>query len=94
MIRRTIWLMLGAAVGITGYRKLSRAARTLLPQRDLLGSVGGRSAGAPRALPAPGSPGRGPAAQASGRGIAAGTAAFVRDVRSGMADYLDRHRDI
>jgi hypothetical protein len=94
MIRRAIWLMLGAAVGITGYRKLSRAARTLLPQRDLLGSLSRGSAGAPRALPARGSPGRGAAAQPSGRGIAAGTAAFVRDVRDGMTDYLDRHRDI
>jgi len=94
MIRRAIWLLLGAAVGITGYRKLSRAARTLLPQRDLLGSLSRRSADVPRALPAPGSPGRGAAAQPPGRGVAGGTAAFVRDVRAGMADYLDRHRDI
>lgn len=91
MTRRAIWLMLGAALGITGYRKLTRAARTVLPQRDLLGPLGRRSAGAPRPLQAPG---RGVPAQPSGRGVAAGTAAFVRDVRAGMADYLDRHRDI
>jgi hypothetical protein len=91
MIRRAIWLMLGAAVGITGYRKLSRAARTVLPQRDLLGPPSRRSAGAPRPRPAPG---RGGPAQPSERGVAAGTAAFVRDVRAGMADYLDGHRDI
>jgi hypothetical protein len=91
MIRRAIWLTLGAGIGIAGYRKLSRAARTLLPQRDLLRPLNQRSASAQAALPAAG---RDAAAQPSGRGVAAGTAAFVRDVRSGMADYLDRHRDI
>lgn len=81
MIRRAIWLVLGAAAGIAGYRKLTRAAKTLLPQGELLGPAGHRAAGAadPR--------------QASGRGHGAGTAAFVRDVRAGMADYLDRRRD-
>jgi hypothetical protein len=91
MIRRAFWFTLGAAGGIAGYRKLTRAARTLLPQRELLGPLSQRPAGAQRALPASG---RGAAAQPSGRSIVAGTAAFVRDVRAGMADYLDRHRDL
>ena len=82
MIRRATWLVLGAAAGIAGYRKLSRAARTLLPQGELLGPVSRRSAGAAHQR------------QASGRGPGAGTAAFVRDVRAGMTDYMDRHRDI
>ena len=46
MIRRATWLVVGAAAGIAGYRKLSRAARTLLPQGELLGPVSRRSAGA------------------------------------------------
>jgi hypothetical protein len=31
MIRRLLWLVLGAVLGITGYRRLSAAARALLP---------------------------------------------------------------
>ncbi len=62
MIRRLFWVVLGAAVGIGGYRRVSRAARMLLPNGGLVG--------------------------------ASGTAAFVRDVRAGMAEYLDRHGDI
>jgi hypothetical protein len=82
MIRRAIWLTLGAAAGIAGYRKLTRAAQTLLPNADLLAPVNRRSAGAARPR------------QASRPGRGARTAAFVRDVRAGMAEYLDRHRDI
>ena len=82
MIRRATWLVLGAAAGIAGYRKLSRAAKTLLPQGELLGPVSRRSAGTAHQR------------QASGRRSGAGTAAFVRDVRAGMADYMERHRDI
>ena len=82
MIRRGTWLLLGAAAGIAGYRKLSRAAKALLPQGELLGPVSHRCAGAARQR------------QASGRGPGAGTAAFVRDVRAGMADYMDRRREI
>jgi hypothetical protein len=82
MIRRATWLVLGAAAGIAGYRKLARAAKTLLPQGELLGPVSRRSTRDARPR------------RASGRGADAGTAAFVRDVRAGMADYLDRHRDI
>jgi hypothetical protein len=61
MIRRAFWLVVGAALGITGYRRLTRlvsAGRANRPDR------------------------------------AARTAAFMRDVRAGMAEYMDRHRDI
>jgi len=61
MIRRAFWLVVGAALGITGYRRLTRLV----------------SAGKP-----------------SGPNRAARTAAFMRDVRAGMAEYMDRHRDI
>src|SRR5262249_15840113 len=36
MIRRMFWLTLGAVVGIAGYRRLTRAARALLPGPELL----------------------------------------------------------
>ena len=57
MIRRAIWLLAGAALGVAGYRRLSR-----------LLTMG----------------------QARRRGGAAG---FARDVRTGMAEYMERHRD-
>jgi hypothetical protein len=59
VIRRGFWLVAGAVLGISGYRRLTRLVN---------------------------------AGKADRR--AAGSAAFVRDVRAGMADYMDRHRDI
>ena len=86
MIRRLIWLAVGALLGITGYRRLTRAAKSLLPHGDLLAALGFRSetSGPARRTPA----------GAPSRDVGAGTVAFVRDVRAGMAEYLDRHRDI
>jgi len=80
MIRRGFWLVLGATLGISGYRRLSRAAKALLPHGQLVSQLPGRG---------PAAPGRRAAGRASGE-----TIAFVRDVRTGMADYLDRHREI
>jgi len=80
MIRRGFWLLLGAALGISGYRRLTRAAKALLPHCQLVSQLGRTSAAAP-------------ASRAAGR-AGAETIAFVRDVRTGMADYLDRHREI
>jgi hypothetical protein len=79
MIRRSFWLATGAVLGITGDRRVTRTARALLPHGDLLGQLQRRA---------------GPAA-AGRRPSRAGTEtiAFVRDVRAGMADYLDRHRE-
>jgi hypothetical protein len=77
MIRRSFWLASGAVLGIAGYRRVTRAAKALLPQGDLLGQLNRR-------------PGRAtPASRAGTESIE-----FVRDVRTGMADYLDRHREI
>jgi hypothetical protein len=81
MIRRGFWLLLGAALGISGYRRLSRAARALLPHGQLISQLPGRISVAARG------------SQAAGR-AGGETIAFVRDVRTGMADYLDRHREI
>ena len=57
MIRRAIWLVAGAVLGIAGYRRLGRLVTT---------------------------------GQARRRGGAAG---FAREVRTGMAEYMERHRD-
>jgi hypothetical protein len=84
VIRRGFWFAAGAVAGIAGYRRASRAVRTLLPQADLLAPLG-RGSGPSRA---------GASRRGSNRKRIAGTAAFVRDVRTGMADYLDHHRDI
>ena len=90
MIRRLFWVVLGAAVGIGGYRRLSRAARMLLPSGGLVSQVGRRDT-----RPAPAHHASTAMTQrASGRSAGFGTAAFVRDVRAGMTEYLDRHRDI
>ncbi len=86
MIRRLIWLGIGAVLGITGYRRVTRAAKSLLPSGDLLVPLGRRSAGSGPARQVP--------TRTSARGGGAGTAVFVRDVRAGMAEYMDRHRDI
>jgi hypothetical protein len=86
VIRRGFWLVLGATIGVSGYRRASRLARSVVPARS--GS----------ALAAAHGPGRWPvitgrsllaAAAAAGRGTAQGVA-FARDVREGMAEYLDR----
>ena len=69
MIRRALWLIAGAALGIAGYRRLTALVRA---------ATAGR-----RASPA----------TRGGRPLA-GTAGFVRDVRAGMAEYMDRHRDV
>jgi hypothetical protein len=81
MIRRGFWLVLGAALGISGYRRLTRAAKALLPHGQLVSQLPGRTLAAA------------PASRAASRANVE-TIAFVRDVRSGMADYLDRHREI
>jgi hypothetical protein len=81
MIRRMCWLLAGAVLGIFGYRRLGKLARSVVPQR--LAPAGRRR---PAAL------GRSAnAALGAGRGVGIGPAGFLRDVRDGMADYLNRH---
>ncbi len=86
-IRRGFWLTVGAAVGVGGYRKVTRLARAVSPARS--------SAGA-------GSSTVGPAAVAGLVRGARASAVFARDVREGMRIYrlsdrretltLGRHR--
>lgn len=73
MIRRAIWLGIGAALGIAGYRRATRLVRRITP--------------ASPALPAP-HDGRLKALPAAVR-LGRESASFVRDVRTGMAEYLD-----
>lgn len=82
MIRRGFWLLAGAALGVTGYRRAARLGRTLVPEGRGVAPRPSRHTG--RQVLA--------GAALAGRGAAEG-AAFVRDVRDGMAEYLDRqHR--
>lgn len=78
MIRRLFWLVAGAVLGVSGYRRASRLARAIRP-------VAGRGAG-----PAGRGPGPGGASKRR-RSWARGTARFAGDVREGMELYLDRH---
>jgi hypothetical protein len=64
VIRRGFWMGLGAALGVTGYRRASKLARVIRPTRRTLSSR---------------------------RSAVNGTAAFLRDVRDGMDEYLDQH---
>ncbi|MGH3396210.1 MAG: hypothetical protein ACRDPO_16145 [Streptosporangiaceae bacterium] len=86
MIRRGFWLVTGAALGVTGYRRAGRLLQSFRPHQA--GQVVLRAPG-PRA-PALLSGRRVLAGAArAGRGAAA-SAAFVRDVREGVAEYLDQ----
>jgi hypothetical protein len=92
VIRRGFWLLAGAVLGVTGYRKASQLARAVVPA--------GRPARTGVLTLAPQSlRDRRPlltsrqilsGAARAGRSAAQG-AAFARDVRDGMAEYLDRH---
>lgn len=85
MIGRFCWLVAGAVLGVTGYRRASRLVRSIRP-----GNL------ARQALPAirPGGPAARftrPAAARRAAGDRRGIAPFARDVRDGMEIYLDRH---
>ena len=75
MIRRLFWLLAGALLGVTGYRRATRLARSLRP--------GGAARPAARAVAGVLGPG-----QAVARD---GVGPFLADVRDGMDEYLDRH---
>jgi hypothetical protein len=87
MIRRGFWLVLGATLGVAGYRRASRMARSLTQ-----GAAPRASAPAGRlVLRAPEISSRSVIAGAARAGRAAAeSAAFVRDVREGVAEYRER----
>lgn len=86
MIRRATWLVVGAILGITGYRRLGKLARSISPQRL---AVPGRR----QAAGVLGRPGRAEIVGRPSPGLdaGAGAGAFLRDVRDGMAEYMARH---
>jgi hypothetical protein len=97
VIRRGFWVVTGAVLGVTGYRRVTRLARMLTAPSATRSLTGTGSAARPQMLTAPG---RGTArSQGSGRPAMSNTArvvaaaGFVRDVRDGMAEYRDLHRD-
>ena len=87
MIRRGFWLVAGAAIGVSGYRRASRLARSVFPDRP--GHALAAPAGGPARTPVITGRSLLAAAATAGRGTAQGVA-FARDVREGMAEYLDR----
>jgi hypothetical protein len=82
MIRRLFWLLAGAVLGVTGYRRAGRFARSLRPASAV------RPAGRVlRAVTWPGHPATGRAGGAARDHVAP----FLADVRDGMEMYLDHH---
>jgi hypothetical protein len=82
VIRRLFWLLAGAVLGVTGYRRAGRFARSLRPASAV------RPAG--RVLRAVARPGH-PAVRPAGQAARSHVAPFLADVRDGMEIYLDQH---
>jgi len=123
MIRRGFWLLAGAALGVSGYRKASRlmqavtghgllggpvatqqravqrpapahAIRSGRAQRQLVppfAAVPAQLAG--KSAPVQSTRVTGAARIAAAAARATAAAGFVRDVREGMAEYWDLHRN-
>jgi len=98
MIRRGFWLAAGAALGVMGYRRVTRLARGLGFGVGVPSAAGqnGRHADSRQVRGNDNLTGR-PRHQAPARhrgAIAsiASAAIFVRDVREGMAEYWSLHR--
>lgn len=92
MIRRGLWLAIGAAGGIIGYRRAASLGRGL---SGALMLTRGAEPGQPGA---PGAPGPSRRKRTAGRGLARqairltrDVRRFSRDVREGMDLYLARH---
>jgi hypothetical protein len=84
-MKRGVWLLAGVVLGAAGYHRARRVGQAL---------TGGHQRALPGKQSALVSAARRPR-QPTTTGLverAAGTAAFVRDVRDGMADYRVRHR--
>jgi len=90
VIRRGFWLATGAVLGVAGYRKATRLARTITTAPGVPRAL----TQAPRRALAPGS---GHARSSQARAAVPVTdrvraaASFARDVRDGMAEYRELH---
>jgi hypothetical protein len=98
MIRRGLWLAVGAAGGIIGYRRAVSVGRGLSGTLMLTRGAEPGQPGAPDAPGAPRTPGPASRKRTAGRGLARqairlsrDVRRFSRDVREGMDLYLARH---
>jgi len=82
MIRRLFWMIAGALLGVTGYRRVSRLARAVAAGRRR-----GEAPGRPRGLSRSSRAHRDRTHRYGARSVAL----FARDVRDGMELYMDRH---
>jgi hypothetical protein len=96
VIRRGFWLVTGAVLGVTGYRRATRLVRAVIgkPPGSTASPAWPRLPGAiqvrwrsPLALTM-----RAPATAARPAGAIASAAGFGREMRQGMAEYWDLHR--
>jgi len=88
MIRRGFWLATGVVLGVTGYRRVTRLASVLIvPHTPGMQSLPGASPTAGPRMLAP------PARRNSRASRIVAAARFVQDVRDGMAEYRDLHRE-
>lgn len=93
MIRRGFWLATGVVLGVTGYRRVTRLASVLIvPRTPGMQSLPGTSptAGPQMLAPQMLAP---PARRNSRASRIVAAARFVQDVRDGMAEYRDLHRE-
>ena len=94
MIRRGFWLVTGAAIGVTGYRKVTKLGRMLTGQQGVAQLSPAPARRPISAMPAGADRGATttpwPVRLAAGTRLAAG---FIRDVRDGMADYRARNAE-
>jgi hypothetical protein len=90
-MRRGLWLAAGAVLGVAGYRRATRMVEGLT--RGVAGDAA-RSPAHRRAarVSRPTADGHGAAGRPAVNAASIGAAAdFVRDVRDGVAEYLDLH---
>jgi hypothetical protein len=100
MIRRGTWLVLGAALGIAGYRRVSRMLQSVAPpaaavplsgqqpsESEAVSGTNGHTGQLAGGRLAARQPGPSVVWQASARGIARAVILLVREIRVGMADY-------
>ena len=93
MMRRGFWLAAGAVLGVAGYRKAGRMARSItgaaVPAKML--SSGPRALNSSRAARPPVPVTTVPLTVARTTGRMRSAASFARDVREGMAEYRELH---
>jgi hypothetical protein len=93
MMRRGFWLAAGAVLGVAGYRKASRMARSVtgaaVPARML--SSGPRALSSRHEARPPVPVTTVPLTVARTTGRVRSAASFARDVREGMAEYRELH---